>query len=127
MRVTGSDYAGTYSDQLLWRQIVLLSSAPSLGAIPPPVIAYAPLVQDWAGSKLSKSLYVKEGAYKYLQDTGMGYLLSFHEMKRSGRDHKILFEEVAKWLEDPKKLFRPYSIDYLHSVFTERQKSYPQK
>lgn len=120
MRVTGSDYAGTYSDQLLWRQIILISSAAGLGAIPPPVIIYAPLVQDWAGSKLSKSLYVKEEAYKYLQDMGMGYLLSFREMKRSGRDHKILFREVARWLEKPKKLFRSYSIDYLHRVFEER-------
>ncbi|KIM73884.1 hypothetical protein PILCRDRAFT_92843 [Piloderma croceum F 1598] len=56
MRVTGSDYAGTYSEQLLWRQIFLLSSAPNLRGIPLPVISYAPLVLDWAGSKLSKSL-----------------------------------------------------------------------
>jgi hypothetical protein len=123
MRVTGSDYAGTYSEQLLWRQIFLLSSAPNLGGIPLPVISYAPLVLDWAGSKLSKSLYVEKGAYKYLQDMGMSYLLSFREMKESGRDHKILFEEVAKWLNSPKKLFRSYSINYLHMVFEGQMNS----
>ena len=127
MRVTGADYAGTYSDQLLWRQLLLLPSAAGLGYITPPVIAYAPLVQDWAGSKLSKSLYVKEGAYKYLRDTGMGYLLSFSEMKANGRDHRILFGEVARWLEEPKKLFRSYSIDYIHRIFEDsRQKSLKQ-
>jgi hypothetical protein len=116
MRVTGYDYAGIYSEQLLWRQIFLLSS----GGIPLPVISYAPLVLDWAGSKLLKSLYVEKGACKYLQDMVMGYLLSFREIKESGREHKILFDEVARWLESPKKLFRSYSINYLHMIF-ERQ------
>jgi hypothetical protein len=120
MRVTGSDYAGMYSEQLLFRQLPLLSAS-GLGAIPTPVIAYAPLVLDWAGSKLSKSLYVKEGAYKYLQEAGMGYLLSFADMKESGRDHRILFGEVARWLEDPKKLFRSYTVNYLHRVFEDQR------
>ena len=39
------------------------------------MIFYAPLVLDWSGSKLSKSLYVKEGAYKYLCEAGLGYML----------------------------------------------------
>ena len=117
MRVTGSDYTGTYSEQLLWRQLMLFSKTPGLGTIPPPVIAYAPLIQDWAGSKLSKSLYVEEGAYEYLKATGMGYMVSFDEMKKQGRDHNILYREVESWLDDPRKLFRPYSIDYLHRVF----------
>jgi hypothetical protein len=124
MRVTGADYAGTYSEQLLFRQLPSLSTALGFGAIPFPwpVIAYAPLLLDWAGSKLSKSLYVRHEAYKYLQDTGMGYLLSFDEMKKSGRDHRILFGEVAKWLEEPKRLFRSFTIDYLHRIFEkERQ------
>lgn len=120
LRVTGSDYAGMYSEQLLWRQLLLFSSTPGLGAIPPPVIVYAPLVQDWAGSKLSKSLYVKEGAYEYLRAMGMGYMLSFNEMKKSGVDPRILFAEVARWLEDPKKLFRPYSVDYIHRIFQNK-------
>jgi len=120
MRVTGADYAGMYSEQLLFRQLPLLSAS-GLGTIPTPVIAYAPLVLDWAGSKLSKSLYVKEGAYKYLQEAGMGYLLSFAEMKKSGRDHTILFGEVARWLEDPKKLFRSYTVNYLHRVFEDQR------
>ncbi|KAG0130408.1 hypothetical protein HOY82DRAFT_562114 [Tuber indicum] len=119
MRVTGSDYAGLYAEQLLWRQLILLKPEISGLTIQPPVIAYAPLIQDWAGSKLSKSLYVDKGAYGYLRATRMGYMLSFDEMKRQGKDHMILFREVEKWLEDPRKLFRPYSIDYLHRIFEQ--------
>ncbi|PUU74319.1 hypothetical protein B9Z19DRAFT_1133506 [Tuber borchii] len=119
MRVTGSDYTGLYSEQLLWRQLILLKPETSSLAIQPPVIAYAPLIQDWAGSKLSKSLYVDKGAYEYLRAAGMGYMLSFDEMKRQGKDHTILFREVERWLDDPRKLFRPYSIDYLHRIFEQ--------
>jgi hypothetical protein len=63
MRVTGSDYTGMYAEQLLWRQLLLLSNPMGLDmtTMSPPVIAYAPLIQDWAGSKLSKSLYVARG------------------------------------------------------------------
>ncbi|RDB30500.1 hypothetical protein Hypma_007255 [Hypsizygus marmoreus] len=122
MRVTGADYTGTYSDQLLWRQLMLMSmTEPVFKGIAPPVIAYAPLIQDWAGSKLSKSLYVENGAYEYLKERGMGYMVSFAEMKRQGRDQRILYREVETWVEDPKKLFRPYSIDYLHRVFEEEK------
>ena len=119
MRVTGSDFAGLYAEQLLWRQLILLKPETFGLAIQPPVIAYAPLIQDWSGSKLSKSLYVGKEAYEYLRATGLGYMLSFDEMKRQGKDHTILFREVERWLDDPRKLFRPYSIDYLHRIFEQ--------
>jgi len=119
MRVTGSDYAGFNSEQLLWRQLILLKPEISGLAIKPPVITYAPLIQDWAGSKLAKSLYVDKGAYEYLQTTGMGYMLSFNEMKKQGKDHTILFREVEKWLDNPRMLFRSYSIEYLHRIFEQ--------
>jgi len=62
---------------------------------------------------------VDKGAYEYLRAAGMGYMLSFDEMKRQGKDHTILFREVERWLDDPRKLFRPYSIDYLHRIFEQ--------
>ena len=55
------------------------------------MIAYAPLTLDWSGSKLSKSLYVSNGAYEYLKEAGMGYLLSFEEMKKMGRRVEVPF------------------------------------
>lgn len=121
MRVTGADYAGQYSEQLLWRQLQLLPSLTNVEAIPPPLFLYAPLILDWAGSKLSKSLYVKPGAYEYLREAGMSYLLSYEKMKECGQDLKVLFHEVERWIKEPKKLFRSYSVEYLHRVFEEEK------
>ena len=39
-------------EQLLWRHITK-----------PLVIVYTPLITDWSGSKISKSLYLRGGAY----------------------------------------------------------------
>ena len=105
MRVTGSDYAGAYGEQLLWRQLVLLSPSLSLSLslltpTPMTIKELTPLILDWSGSKLSKSLYVSNGVYEYLKEAGMGYLLSFEEMKKMGRRIEVLFREVEGWLGD---------------------------
>jgi hypothetical protein len=144
MRVTGSDYAGTYQEDMFfrpWRHIVfnypqlrpVVHAHGGATTIDPPVTVFSPLLIDWAGSKLSKSLYVKEGAYKYLEDQGIDYLLSFARMKDLNRDPGIIFREVSRWIDDPKHLFtRSYSIEYIHKLYTgegwlERMMSIPTK
>ncbi|KIJ35429.1 hypothetical protein M422DRAFT_34666 [Sphaerobolus stellatus SS14] len=130
VRVTGSDYAGTYQEDLFarpWRHII--SKHPELrpvhtahGTPDPPVTIFSPLLTDWAGSKLSKSLYVIAGAYQYMKDQGVDYLLSVARMRELGRDPAVIFHEVARWLEDPKHLFtRSYSVEYIHSLFTQAE------
>lgn len=114
MRITGADYSGQYQEQMLYRQLLTL---PIAKRSPPPVIIYAPLIVDWSGAKLSKSLYVKDGAYKYLEGQDMDYLLSYQRMKEMGKDVLVLAREVESWVESPKKLFRQHSIVYLHRVF----------
>ncbi|KZS88969.1 hypothetical protein SISNIDRAFT_384998, partial [Sistotremastrum niveocremeum HHB9708] len=106
MRVTGADYSGFYQEQLLWRQLPRLS-----------VILYAPLITDWSSSKLSKSLYVRQHAYTYLKSERKDYLLSWERMKELGRDEKVLFREVERWVRSPERLFRNYSVDYLGGLF----------
>ncbi|KAL4877120.1 hypothetical protein BJY04DRAFT_198991 [Aspergillus karnatakaensis] len=110
--VTGSDYAGFYQDQLLWKHIEHRDSAP--------VIFYAPLILDWSGVKLSKSLYVKDGAYQYLVDAGQGYLLNGEKFHRIEGAMEALFEEVSEWVEKPFMLFRSYSVEYLDGRLRER-------
>ncbi|OJD15789.1 hypothetical protein ACJ73_08946 [Blastomyces percursus] len=45
IEICGSDYAGFWQEQLLWRFLVK-----------PILIVYTPLISDWSGSKVSKSL-----------------------------------------------------------------------
>jgi hypothetical protein len=87
----------------------------------PPIHIYAPLTIDWAGSKLSKSLYVVEGAYAYLRDQSLDYLLSLKRMKEAGKDLRVVWDEVGSWITEPKKLFRSYSLEYWHMVFTKAE------
>ncbi|KDQ54800.1 hypothetical protein JAAARDRAFT_159996 [Jaapia argillacea MUCL 33604] len=106
IRVTGSDYAGLYQEQLLHRHLD-----------EPYVVVYSPLITDWSGAKLSKSLYVKDGAYGYLEELGMDYLLSFAKMKEQGKELRVIYDEVQRWVDEPFRLFRPYSIYYMHTLF----------
>ncbi len=69
MRITGSDYAGFYQEELLYKPAAILG----FPIEDLPVILYAPLVLDWSGAKLSKSLYVKDNAYKDLPS----YLINY--------------------------------------------------
>ncbi|KAL7277588.1 hypothetical protein ACG7TL_008515 [Trametes sanguinea] len=77
MRVTGMDFAGFYQEKLLYRQLLHLkpvAEPPMRDIIGFPEIVYAPLIIDWSGAKLSKSLYVKSGAYEYLESQLKTYL-----------------------------------------------------
>jgi hypothetical protein len=106
IQVKGRDYAGFYTEQLLWR--------PLTGTCMP-VVFYSPLILDWSGAKISKSLYVVEQAYKSLDQQGLTYLLSFAEYQKSKRDIKEIYQIVQGWVAEPKKLFRDYSIFQMHS------------
>ena len=86
-----------------------------------PIIIYCPQILDWSGAKLSKSLYVKEGAYNDLPK----YLLNFKELKKEcnlkGLD--IINEETDLWLDEPYRLFRNYTVYYFIKLFNEKLRS----
>ncbi|MFH1566068.1 MAG: hypothetical protein ABIB98_02600 [bacterium] len=111
VRITGADYAGFYQEELLYRTVALMG----YGIDKLPIILYAPLIVDWSGAKLSKSMYVKHGAYKYLPD----YLVSYERFHERFGEKGIakLHCEVKSWLENPYKLFRTYSVYYFMEVF----------
>jgi hypothetical protein len=109
IRVTGQDYAGYYQEQLLWRHMSDSESSP--------IIFYAPLILDWSGAKVSKSLYVDEGGYDYLISQGLEYCLSFEKFQAERKDLAIVFKEVDSWVDEPYKLFRSYSLEHIHTLF----------
>ncbi|KAL8834690.1 MAG: hypothetical protein Q9170_003634 [Blastenia crenularia] len=110
IEVCGSDYAGFWQEQLLWR---FLSK--------PAVIVYTPLISDWSGSKLSKSLYLQKTAYDYLVKAKQEYLLSYEVLRRQKKDLTTLWTEVELWVDEPYRLFRGYTLHYLHLLFEREE------
>ncbi|GIJ92098.1 hypothetical protein Asppvi_011073 [Aspergillus pseudoviridinutans] len=109
---TGSDYSGFYQEQLTWRLLEHPENAP--------VIFYTPLILDWSGAKLSKSLYIRENGYKYLIDAGRQYLLDADSFLEIEGGIEALFEEAQDWVDKPYKLFRNYTVDYIDMQLISR-------
>lgn len=111
MRITGSDYAGFYQEELLYK----VASTIGYKVETLPTILYSPLILDWSGAKLSKSLYVKKDAYRYLPK----FLINYENLKAEcgfqGLDY--LQEITQQWTDNPYMLFRHYSIYYFMEEF----------
>lgn len=116
MRITGSDYAGFYQEELLYRPASIINY--NVNKLP--TILYTPLVLDWSGAKLSKSLYVKEGAYSDLPS----YLINYEYMKNEFgiEGLNIINNITTEWIDKPYLLFRNYSIYYFKKEFDEYEK-----
>ena len=116
MRITGSDYAGFYQEELLYKPASIIK----FPIEKLPAILYTPLVLDWSGAKLSKSLYVREGAYSDLPS----YLINYEYMKNIfGIEGLYIINNITNdWIENPYLLFRNYSIYYFKKEFEEYEK-----
>lgn len=106
IQVCGSDYAGFWQEQMLWRNIHK-----------PLLIVYTPLIMDWSGAKISKSLVLGKDAYRYLCDAGLEYVLSWKKFKESKKDFGVLCKEVDLWVAEPFRLFRGYTVHYFAMLF----------
>ena len=115
IRVTGSDYAGFYQEELLYKVAGLLNyDVQNL-----PIIIYTPLITDWSGAKLSKSLYVKQNAYGYLPKHLINYENLLNEKGIEGLDK--MYSIISEWVDEPYKLFRDYSVYYFIKRFEENE------
>ena len=116
MRITGSDYAGFYQEELLYKTSAILGYRVNKL----PTILYIPLVLDWSGAKLSKSLYVKQGAYSDLPS----YLINYEFLKIEKGIHAldVIHKITDNWITNPYLLFRNYSIYYFKKEFEEYEK-----
>ena len=82
-----------------------------------PTRIYSPLVEDWSGAKLSKSVYVQKGTYGYLP-SGFLDLADFKtQFGESGIE--TLWKEATAWVLNPKKLFRNYSTEYFSQLLRD--------
>ena len=85
-----------------------------------PRIVYSPLITNWSGAKLSKSLYLGPGAYNIYRSLGLDGLCSFAKMTELYREIGLerLLTEVNGWVNNPRGCFRDYSIEYMIKVLS---------
>ncbi|PWY79145.1 hypothetical protein BO70DRAFT_338272 [Aspergillus heteromorphus CBS 117.55] len=102
---TGADHAGLYHEELVWRLLDEPEDAP--------IFFYAPLVVDWSGARLSKTKRVRDGAYQYLCETRREYMVDADMFLRYPGGLEALCREVRGWIDQPYRLFRNYSVEYL--------------
>ena len=115
LRVTGSDYAGFYQEEMRCK----IASYLGYPAHTLSMIFYAPLVLDWSGAKMSKSLYVKEGAYSDMPVAFINY--KYLKEKYGLNGLKKLYNIVSNWFEKPYMLFRHYTIYYFIKEFEKNE------
>ena len=115
LRVTGSDYAGFYQEEMRYK----IASYLGYPAHTLSMIFYAPLVSDWSGAKMSKSLYVKEGAYSDIPVAFINY--KYLKEKYGLNGLKKLYNIVSNWFENPYMLFRHYTIYYFIKEFEKNE------
>lgn len=113
LMVNGSDWAG------MWLQRIYIDALAELGYYGKdiPLHIFTPLIVDWSGAKLSKSVYVDTDSYNYLSAGFMDYDLLKEEY--GNNITTILWKEILGWVQTPKLFFRNYSIDYLQKIISE--------
>lgn len=120
--VMGSDYAGFYQEQFSYRGPLMLGA--DINHLP--FVVYTPLITDWSGAKLSKSLYIRTGAYNYLTSQDLNYLVDYERFKEKfgGIDSlKTIYDEASLWLDEPYRIFRSYTVYYFDELLKKVQGS----
>lgn len=118
LRVTGSDYAGFYQEELRYKTAAYMGVDISKMSM----IFYAPLILDWSGAKLSKSMYLTAGAYSEIPAAFVNY--EHFKQKFGYRGLDIFLNIVRNWVAHPYMLFRNYSIYYFIEEFKKWEKEY---
>jgi hypothetical protein len=109
--VDGGDWSGN------WEKLIHSESLSLLGLSCDTPRYFCPVITDWSGAKLSKSLYVDGDAYSYLSKAFLNYREFIHHFGNRGIE--LLWTEVYSWVVEPKKFFRNYSIEYIQELVNE--------
>lgn len=110
--VNGADWAGE------WMQHVYLAGLELLGVscTGAPPNFFSPLILDRSGAKLSKTIYLRPGAYDELSPAWRSYAAFCEHYGDEGRT--ALWDEARRWVSEPRRFFRNYSIEYLETLLS---------
>lgn len=103
----GGDWGGT------WTHFVHCMSLQKLN-YQIPIRLFSPLILDWSGGKLSKSIYRNNP--NDITNALENYETFLNTYGEQGLF--IILNEVAEWVSLSKKFFRNYSLDYILALFT---------
>ncbi len=108
-----SDWSGS------WDRKVNIESLLKLGykRISPRI--FLPLILDWSGAKFSKSMYIIDESYSNRYMNIINYK-NFMDTYGNEGFNKLWFE-INSWVNDPKKFFRNYSIEYITQIIQEKE------
>lgn len=109
--VNGKDWSGVWMQRVYHDALAELNCA----GTEVPMNIFAPLILDKTGAKLSKTIYLESDAYDKIDSAWLSAPAFRERFGESGL--KRLFQEVTSWIEDPKRLFRNYSLAYFQSLF----------
>ena len=101
----GGDWGGAWTHNVHCKALELIKC-------PIPIRLFAPLILDWSGGKLSKSIYCVDDNYAI--DALEDYTCFVNRYGEAGLD--VIFEEVTSWILSSKRFFRNYSLEYILEV-----------
>lgn len=108
----GKDWSGE------WASRIHYSGMNRLGYLDITNRFFTPLITDWSGGKYSKSVYIKGNKYIGLEKKFANFN-TFYEIY-GDKGFNIIYKEVEKWVEDPIKFFRNYSIEYFENLLEDK-------
>lgn len=108
--IDGGDWGGTWSMRIHAEGMNKLN-------MELPIRLFTPLILDRSGGKLSKSHYLNGKSYSYVNDYFNDYFKFKEHYCEKGL--KKLYKEIKRWVNEPKKFFRNYSIDYIETIMEE--------
>ena len=112
-RVTGGDWSGSFQERIYLRGLYELGCY--FAHIPATI--YSPVITDWSGAKLSKSMYVKHGAYSELDSKFVNFDMLISKCGET--EVRKVWEIVHNWMDDPLKFFRNYSVYAIEKLLEE--------
>jgi hypothetical protein len=110
----GNDWSGVWALNVFSKGLDLLGYPINVQ----PYHFYSPLITDWSGAKFSKSVYVTSETYNYLPKGLINFEYFIQNYGEKGME--ILWSTAQEWVNDPKKLFRDYSVDYFVKILEKK-------
>lgn len=109
--LNGGDWAGA------WMQRVYFDGLQQLGCAGTkvPFNIFTPQILDDSGAKLSKTIYLTEGAYADIPPAWTSMQAFQDRFGPRGLDR--LWDEISGWTQSPSKFFRNYTVRYLEYAF----------